>query len=172
MRAPTVNRYLAIAALSTALSTGSLWAGPSVTQAGPPSNFGTVTLRQASDSLPTMPPGHTGGSYSLAALVNRDRDNNTCLGYGDSRPDYLLVLPKALDQLQLRVDSGGADTTLIVEGPDGFRCADDGPALSLGAPASADAQLSATQWKAGTYRIWIGTMAPADRRSYQLILSQ
>jgi hypothetical protein len=154
-------------------------------QAADPSNFGTITLGQTSrntgniapEKAPEIDPqtGRTGGSYSLTALANRDRDNNTCLGYGDSRPDYILILTKDLDRLQLQVDSGGADTTLVIEGPDGFRCADDGPKPKAGAakgPTSPDAYLNGSNWKAGTYRVWVGTVTPADRRSYRLIITQ
>jgi hypothetical protein len=168
MRTSTLSHILAIATLPIGLAV-SLWAAGAdqPAQAADPSNFGVITL---SDSVGTTLQGRTGGSYSLAALTNRDRDNNACLGYGDSRPDYILVLPKALDRLQLQVDSGGRDTTLVVDGPDGFRCGDDGPAPSPGAAPSADAELTAKDWKAGRYRIWIGTVNPADQRSYRLIV--
>jgi hypothetical protein len=170
MRASTWSQRLAIAALPIGLivALGTPGAGQRA-QAADPSNFGVITLSDA-NPLPNTRPGRTGGSYSLAALANRDRDNNTCLGYGDSRPDYILVLPKDLDRLQLQVDSGGRDTTLVVEGPDGFRCSDDGPAPSAGAAPSADAQLSNNKWKAGRYRIWIGTVNPADSQNYRLIV--
>jgi hypothetical protein len=165
MRASTLSRILAIAALPIGLAFVSGAERPA--QAEDPSNFGIITL---SDSTGTTLPGRTGGSYSLAALANRDRDGNTCMGYGDSRPDYILVLPKALDRLQLQVDSGGRDTTLVVDGPDGFRCGDDGPAPSPGAAPSADAELTDKNWQAGRYRIWIGTVNPADQRSYRLVV--
>jgi hypothetical protein len=166
MRASTLSQILAIAALPIGLALASPGAERPA-QAADPSNFGVITL---SDSVGATLQGRTGGSYSLAALANRDRDNNACLGYGDSRPDYILVLPKALDRLQLQVDSGGRDTTLVIDGPDGFRCGDDGPAPSPGAAPSADAELTEKNWKAGRYRIWIGTVNPADQRSYRLIV--
>jgi hypothetical protein len=168
MRASTLSRILAIAALPIGLAVTLGTPGAEhPAQAADPSNFGVITL---SDSASSTLQGRTGGSYSLAALANRDRNDNTCLGYGDSRPDYILVLPKALDRLQLQVDSGGNDTTLVVEGPDGFRCSDDGPAPSPGAAPSADAELTDKNWQAGRYRIWIGTVNPADQRSYRLIV--
>ncbi len=172
MRASTLSQILSIAALpiglAVTLAFGTTGAEQQA-QAADPSNFGVITLSK-SDSLPDTARGRTGGSYSLAALANHDRDNNACLGYGDSRPDYILVLPKALDRLQLQVDSGGRDTTLVIEGPDGFRCSDDGPAPSPGAAPSADAELTGNDWKAGRYRIWIGTVNPADQQSYRLIV--
>ncbi|MDC0835406.1 Alpha-mannosidase [Geitlerinema sp. FC II] len=111
--------------------------------------------------------GYTGGSVSLPGLVtDRDRHGNLCVGFGDSLPDYQLVLDRDFPELSITIDSGGRDTTLIVRGPrdNTVRCADDWH-------DSADAVLSDTNWEAGTYEIWVGTMEPGAEWTYRLSVS-
>lgn len=137
-----------------------LSASPSFSQSA---NFGTLTLgaKQTSGTLS----GTTGGSTSLPAIVsNRDRHNHKCLGFGDTKPDHLLILPENLPKLELRVNSGGSDTTLVVQGPNGVvRCGDD-------TRSGKDASIIDTDWQAGTYRIWIGSATPGERHNYKLIV--
>jgi hypothetical protein len=126
------------------------------------SNFGSLTLD--ADKKSGVLTGSTGGSISLPAVVsNSDRKNNKCLGFGDTKPDHLLILKQNFANLRLRVNSGGADTTLVVAGPGGVvRCGDDTSS------ANKDASIDDTDWQAGTYRIWVGTSAPGVRRDYSL----
>jgi hypothetical protein len=126
-------------------------------------NFGTLTL-EANQASVTLS-GTTGGTTSLPAIVsNRDRHDNKCLGFGDTKPDHLLILRQGLPKLELRVNSGGSDTTLVVQGPNGIvRCGDD-------TRSSKDASIIDTDWQAGTYRIWIGSTTPGERRDYKLIV--
>lgn len=130
--------------------------------AGQGANFGSLTLGAGRTS--GVLSGTTGGGVSLPAIVsNSDRHNNKCLGFGDNQPDHLLVLEQNFPNLRLRVNSGGADTTLVVQGPEGVvRCGDDTSA------SNKDASLNDTDWKAGTYRIWVGTGTPGLRRDYTL----
>lgn len=110
--------------------------------------------------------GHTGGSYSLAAVENRDRDNNPCLGYGDSRPDHIVVLKADFAALTFQLDSGGKDTTLMLKGPVGVICGDDTDTVNL------DDRVSAKGFKAGIYRVWVGTIEPGDRQNYRLTITE
>ena len=133
---------------------------------GETANFGTLTL--GADKPAGVLNGSTGGSTSLPAIVsNRDRENKKCLGFGDPTPDHILILQQNFSGLKLRVNSGGSDTTLVVQGPNGVvRCGDD---ISL---ANKDASISDTDWPAGSYKIWVGSTLPNTRRDYTLYVRQ
>lgn len=125
-------------------------------------NFGKVSLSTA-NSVGRLS-GSTGGSISLPAIIsNMDYRNNRCLGFGDSKPDHILTLEQNFPSLSVRVSSG-ADTTLVVQGADGkVRCGDD-------TGAQKDASIVDTNWKAGVYRIWVGSAAPGIQRDYRLTI--
>ncbi len=130
-------------------------------------NFGSRSLTPGFGVEDGSVTGFTGGTYSFSALSNRDGDGNSCLGYGDSQPDYLLTLEQEFEELQLLVDSGGADTTLVVEGPNNsFWCGNDIDELNL------DAQIIGEGFKAGSYSVWVGTMTAGDRQNYTLTISE
>jgi len=130
--------------------------------AGQDTSFGSLTLNGTTKS--GVLSGSTGGGVSLPAVVsNVDRNNNPCLGFGDDQPDHQLILKQDFARLQLRVNSGGADTTLVVQGPGGVvRCGDDSSS------SNKDAAINDTDWSAGTYNIWVGTTTPRVRRNYTL----
>lgn len=124
-------------------------------------NFGSLTLTAEKNG--GMLTGSTGGSTSLPAITsNRDRHNNPCLGFGDPTPDHILILQQPFPQLALKVNSGGFDTTLVIQGSDGvMRCGNDtGP--------KKDAGITDTDWAAGSYKIWVGTADPGMQRNYTL----
>lgn len=124
-------------------------------------NFGGLTL--GADKQAGVLSGSTGGPTSLPAIVsNHDRNGNACLGFGDPTPDHILVLQQNFPTLKLRVNSGGGDTTLVVQGDGEVRCSDSTTMRKK------DASLTDKDWKAGTYRIWVGTVAPGVRRNYTL----
>lgn len=107
--------------------------------------------------------GTTGGTTSLPAIVSsRDRHNNQCLGYADTKPDHLLILKENLPALTLQLKSGKVDTTLVVQGPDGVvRCGDDtGPQKA--------ASITDSDWKEGVYKVWVGTATPGEQVDYVL----
>lgn len=126
-------------------------------------NFRALTLNEKTTS--GIMRGSTGGSTSLPAIVsNRDHHKRACLGFGDPDPDHTLVLQQPVSKLQIRVDSGGADTTLAIVAPDGvIRCGDD-------SGSSKDASIEDTDFAAGTYKIWVGTVQPNTSRDYRLIV--
>jgi len=128
-------------------------------------NFGSLTLSAEKQSGSLT--GTTGGTTSLPAIIsNRDRNNNRCRGFGDPTPDHILTLQQNVSSLRLRVNSGGSDTTLVVQGPQGsVRCSDD-------SKAGKDASLADTDWQAGTYKVWIGSATPGLRRDYTLYVRQ
>ncbi|KYC39713.1 hypothetical protein WA1_30760 [Scytonema hofmannii PCC 7110] len=130
-------------------------------------NFGKLALSPGFESTKGTIAGYTGGSYSLSAISNRDRNRNVCIGYADPKPDHILILEKDFSRLKIQVDTGGADTTLVIQGPDNsiVRCGDD-------TGRNKDASITDTTWKAGTYRIWVGTFKPGERRNYRLKIQE
>lgn len=130
-------------------------------------NFATLNLSTNFNSAQGTVQGFTGGSYSLSAISNRDRDQKACIGFADPKPDHIMVLEKDFSQLTIQVDSNNNDTTLIIQGPDKttIRCGDD-------TGKSKDASVSDRDWKRGTYRIWVGTFNPGVKRDYTLKVEQ
>jgi hypothetical protein len=130
-------------------------------------NFGTITLAPSDGKESVSVSGYTGGSYSLSAIKNRDRNNNSCIGFADPKPDYILVLKKDVPKLKIQVNSGGSDTTMLVQGPnDGMiRCGDD-------TGRNKDASVEDQNWKAGTYKLWVGTFNSNVKGNYTLLLEQ
>ncbi|YAF98391.1 MAG: hypothetical protein AB3A66_12365 [Nodularia sp. CChRGM 3473] len=131
------------------------------------SHFGTLSLSPGFDSAQGTVTGYTGGSYSLSDISKRDRDRHPCVGFADPQPDHILVLEKDFETLKILVNSGGHDTTLLIQGPDDktIRCGDD-------TGASKDASIADKNLKSGTYRIWVGTFNPGVRRNYTLTVQQ
>ena len=86
-----------------------------------------------------------GGSIEAQSAVS-----SSCRGYISNAPDFELTYRAGNWPLILTVEAS-ADTTLVVNGPDGqWYCDDDGgegtnPLIRFGNPQS------------GTYDIWIGT---------------
>ena len=129
-------------------------------------NFATLSLAPGFESTKGTVEGYTGGSYSLSAISNRDRDKNACIGFADPKPDHLMILEKDFSGLNIRVNSGGKDTTLLIQGPDEtIRCGDD-------TGRRKDASIDGTNWKAGTYKIWVGTFNSGDKGNYTLRVEQ
>ena len=130
-------------------------------------NFGTFNLSTNFDPAQGRVQGFTGGSYSLSAISNRDRDQKACIGFADPTPDHIMVLEKDFSQLTIQVDSNNNDTTLLIQGPDQttIRCGDD-------TGKSKDASVSDRNWKSGKYRIWVGTFNPGVKRDYTLTVEQ
>ncbi|MEO0970788.1 MAG: hypothetical protein AAFX80_21305 [Cyanobacteria bacterium J06639_18] len=131
-------------------------------------HFGKLTLSPDFKSVGKMKvTGHTGGSYSLSAISNRDRDRNLCIGFADTKPDHILVLEKDFSRLSLQVDSGGYDTTLLLQGPGKKEvfCGDD-------TGDSKDASVEVSNLKSGEYKLWIGTFKSGMRREYSISIEQ
>jgi len=131
------------------------------------SNFAKLSLAPGFSPAQGTVEGYTGGSYSLSAISNRDRDRNACIGFADPKPDHVMVLEKDFSQLSIRVNSGGKDTTLLIQGPDdgSIRCGDD-------TGKRKDASIQGSDWKAGTYKIWVGTFNSGDKGNYTLRVQQ
>ena len=130
-------------------------------------NFGTLTLTPGFEAEAGTAFGYTGGSFSLSAMSNRDKDRKPCIGFGDTNPDHILVLEKDFDNLKILINSGGEDTTVFVKGPDNqtIRCGDD-------TGLSKDASVSDIKWKKGKYQLWVGTFNPGDRHNYTINIQE
>ncbi|MGB3651523.1 MAG: hypothetical protein WBA41_09965 [Rivularia sp. (in: cyanobacteria)] len=129
--------------------------------------FGKISLSPNSEAVKKTVTGYTGGSYSLSSVSKRDRQRNLCIGFADTKPDHILVLEKDFPKLNIKVDSDGYDTTLLIVGPDNktVRCGDD-------TGKSKDASINDDNWKAGTYKIWVGSFKAGVRRNYKLSLNE
>lgn len=129
--------------------------------------FGKISLSPNSETANKTVRGYTGGSYSLSTIRKRDRNKNLCIGFADPKPDHILVLEKDFPKLNIKVNSGGYDTTLLIVGPNKktVRCGDD-------TGKSKDASIKASNWKAGTYKIWVGSFKAGTRRNYKLSLKE
>ncbi|HBB33588.1 MAG TPA: hypothetical protein DDZ80_19415 [Cyanobacteria bacterium UBA8803] len=131
-----------------------------------PANFGTIELSLGFPPEAGRVAGNTGGSYSLPSLVNRDRNGNPCLGYGEETPDHVILLKKDFPKLTIKVNSGRKDTTLLIKGPDNFAlCGDD-------TGSNKDASVEATNLKEGEYKVWVGAMEPNQNWAYTLSLQE
>ncbi len=148
-------------AIATGLIITSSVVSATVVMAEATANFDGFTLNSTKKTASVG--GSTGGSVSIPAITGgSDRSGNKCLGFGDSKPDHLMTLTQAVTKLNLKVNSSGRDTTIVIQGPEGeLRCGDD-------TGNKKDASFSSSTWGAGTYKIWVGSMTPGDRGSYRL----
>jgi len=129
-------------------------------------NFEGITL-SAYPPAEASVDGRIVGSFSLANIAEADEAGNLCAGFADSNPDHILTLESDFPSLTIAVDSG-EDTTLLIQGPDdnSIHCAQDVSRTNL------DAQVSDENWRAGTYRIWVGAHQQGQRFSYTLTVKE
>jgi hypothetical protein len=131
------------------------------------SNFASFKLSPGFTPEKAVFNGFTGGSYSLSAISNRDRNKKPCIGFADPKPDHIMVLEKDFARMRIQVNTGGKDTTILVQSSaDGtIRCGDD-------TGKNKDASVEDKGWKAGTYKIWVGTFNPGVKQNYTLSVQQ
>ncbi len=122
--------------------------------------YGTLNLSAGFQPDPQVVNVEAGGSRSARNL------NSACAGYIDERPDVRLNYQSGQFQLMISADAS-ADTTLVINGPDGtWYCDDDGgnngmnPLLRFNNPPS------------GQYDIWIGTYSSGATQRAQLYVSE
>jgi hypothetical protein len=122
-----------------------------------------MTLATGSDLNSIVVTGYTGGSYSLSSISNTDKNGLPCVGYSDPKPDHSMILENDFDLLSIQVDSGGKDTTLVIQGPrdNDIRC-------GFGQKQVRDALIQDRAWQAGRYNIWVGSMQPNQKANYRL----
>ncbi|MBE9181509.1 hypothetical protein IQ268_23385 [Oculatella sp. LEGE 06141] len=130
-------------------------------------NFDSLSLSPGFTSNEGTVSGYTQGSFSLTAISDRDNTGSLCLGYAASTPDHVMTLEQDFSRLRVEVNSGGNDTTLIIVGPNNrtVRCGDD-------TGSNKDASIEDTNWRAGTYRIWVGSFDAGSRYNYTLSVEE
>lgn len=123
-------------------------------------NYGTINLRTGFTPDPRVVAVQSGGD------LDASRVDSSCAGFISSAPDVRLVFEAGSLPLIISVASR-ADTTLVVNGPDGrWYCDDDGgvngmnPAIRFSHPAS------------GRYEIWVGTYGRATLQDARLNISE
>jgi len=110
-----------------------------------PANYGATTLYSGFTPDPFTVNVIAGGSIDSSSAIS-----SSCRGWISSAPDFELTYSAGSLPLIISVNSG-ADTTLVINGPDRrWYCDDDGgeglnPSLRWGSPPS------------GTYDIWVGS---------------
>jgi hypothetical protein len=146
--------------LSLIVLTGFAWrTSPVLAQKYGFSNFSLAAGFNRTAAIVT---GYTGGTYSLASIVNQDKYGNPCMGYGDPEPDHIMILEDNFQKLTIQIDSGGQDTTLVVRGPNNdIRC-------GFGLDRLKDAIIKDSDWQAGQYDIWVGSIVANQRANYRL----
>jgi hypothetical protein len=125
-------------------------------------NFDALALSQSSASASAN--GFTAGFTAMSNIASRDRHGNICTGFADTNPDHVLTLEQDFASLTVQVNSGGNDTTLLIQGPNDstVRCGEDT------SRTNPDAQITDSDWAAGTYRIWVGAHHQGQRYNYSI----
>ncbi len=122
--------------------------------------FGSVSLSGGFSPDPYTVSLRSGGSIDAGSRIG-----GSCRGYVANAPDFRLQFSPGSLPLILSVASS-ADTTLVVNGPDGsWYCDDDGgdglnPSLRFGSPMG------------GQYDIWVGTYGNASMQNATLHISE
>lgn len=122
--------------------------------------YGSVSLQAGFTPDPHTVNVRSGGDRQASTL------GNNCSGYIANAPDYRLHYESGSFPLIISVDSD-ADTTLVVNGPNGsWHCDDDGGEQSLNPMVRIEKPVS------GQYDIWVGTYGSEDIESALLQISE
>jgi hypothetical protein len=123
-------------------------------------NFGVIDLAAGFTPDPQVIAVRSGGSLNAQSL------SASCRGFISNAPDVRLNYDAGSLPLIISV-AAAADTTLVVNGPDGsWYCDDDtgvnglNPMVRFNSP------------KSGRYEIWVGTYANASLQPAQLHISE
>ena len=123
-------------------------------------NYGTMNLRTGFTPDPAVVRVQSGGTLDASTI------DSTCAGFITAAPDVRLVYSAGSLPLIISVASG-ADTTLIVNGPDGrWYCDDDGGVNGM------NPQVRFNHPTSGRYEIWVGTYGRAALRDARLNISE
>jgi hypothetical protein len=122
---------------------------------GPPA-FGSISI-SIGDYAPQMLRGTAGGPVSLSAV------DSSCRGTADVRPSHVIMASGPLSALHIQVQAS-ADSTLMVQLPDGRRLCDDDSGGSLQA-------MIETSTIAGPVYVWVGSYS-GGMFPYALSVSQ
>lgn len=123
-------------------------------------NYGTMDLTAGFEPDPRVVQLRAGGDLSANSTVS-----DTCAGFITNAPDVRLNYTAGSFPLIISVNAA-ADTTLVVNAPDGrWYCNDDGgegsnPSIRFNSP------------QGGRYEIWIGTYRAGDSQAATLAISE
>jgi hypothetical protein len=152
-----MTRKIALAAVLAAAA--ALPAGAQDFNARP--NYGEVNLRTGFNADPRTIDLRAGGEVNAQSL------SPACRGFITNAPDVRLNFTAGSNLPLILSVASGADTTLIVNAPDGsFYCDDDGgvnganPAVRFNNPQT------------GRYEIWVGTYASGGTQPARLHISE
>ena len=135
-------KKIALAALAAVAAIGATTA--IAQNAGLRANFGSVTLNAGFNPDPYNINVVAGGSINGGGLPG------SCNGSISDAPDFELTYNAGSFPLAFRTNSG-ADTTLIINGPDGqWYCDDD-------SGGNRNAQVVFRGPRSGVYDVWVGT---------------
>ena len=123
-------------------------------------NYGTINLRSGFMPDPRVIALQSGGNIDVSRL------NSNCQGFISNAPDVRLNYSAGSLPLYISVDSS-ADTTLVINGPDGeWYCDDDGGEYGL------NPSVRFNRPRSGRYEIWVGTYGGATLRNARLHISE
>ena len=123
-------------------------------------SYGSVSMSAGFTPDPYTVNLQSGGSTNVSQTIG-----GSCRGYVATAPDFRVQYSAGSLPLIFSVNAN-ADTTLVINGPDGrWYCDDDGgnglnPSLRFGSPMS------------GQYDIWVGTYASATLQGATLYISE
>ncbi|HBB33519.1 MAG TPA: hypothetical protein DDZ80_13955 [Cyanobacteria bacterium UBA8803] len=107
--------------------------------------------------------GISGGSVPAKQVAGRaETPTGPCVGFVDEQPDHTIDLTAFFNYLSLQVASP-EDTTLVISGPGGTWCSDDSQGKNPGI---------AGQWRAGAYRVWVGSYAKDNYHPYIITITE
>jgi hypothetical protein len=124
-------------------------------------NYGTVNLRTGFTPDPFMVQVQSGGT------LNAERISASCLGFISNAPDVRLNFVGGSNLPLVISAASNADTTLVINGPDGrWYCDDDGGANGLNPGIRFNNPMS------GRYEIWVGTFGSTNNHPARLEISE
>lgn len=139
-----------------------LSAAPAVAQdfdAAP--NYGTVTLSTGFSPDPRVVSVRSGGNIDAESI------SSDCRGFISNAPDVRLVFSAGSSLPLIISASSSADTTLVINAPDGsWYCDDDGGNEGLNPSVRFNSPMS------GRYEIWVGTYGNASLQPAELHISE
>jgi hypothetical protein len=123
-------------------------------------NFGTINLSGGFTPDPQVVSVRSGGSLNAQSL------SANCQGFISNAPDVRLNYNAGSLPLIISVRAN-ADTTLVINGPDGsWYCDDDGGNQGL------NPSISFNGAQSGRYEIWIGTYGNSSMQPAELHISE
>jgi hypothetical protein len=152
MRIMRLASLLAILALATPAAAQDVNAAP---------NYGTLDLDAGFDNDPRVIAVQSGGDLDATRIANG------CRGFISNAPDLRLTYNAGSTLPLILSVRSDADTTLVVNAPDGsWYCDDDGGNTGLNPSVVFSRPMS------GRYEIWVGTYGSASLQKAELRISE